>query len=41
LVERFVNLKEIDNAKFEEQLIDIKKIEKKLNFEISKRSRNY
>jgi cyclopropane-fatty-acyl-phospholipid synthase len=35
-VERFVNLKEIDHAKFEEQFIDIKKIEKELNFEISK-----
>ena len=35
-VERFVDLKEIDQAKFEEQFTDIKKIEKKLNFEISK-----
>ena len=35
-IERFVNLKKIDQAKFEEQLIDIKKIEKELNFEISK-----
>ena len=35
-VERFVNLKEIDRAKFEEQYTDIKKIEKQLNFEISK-----
>jgi NADH dehydrogenase [ubiquinone] 1 alpha subcomplex assembly factor 7 len=34
--ERFVNLKETNKAKFEEQLIDIKKIEQKLNFEISK-----
>ncbi len=35
-VERFVNLKRIDQAKFDEQFIDIKEIEKKLNFEISK-----
>tara|TARA_B100001173_G_scaffold158558_1_gene137152 strand:- start:667 stop:1722 length:1056 start_codon:yes stop_codon:yes gene_type:complete len=35
-VERFVDFKEIDQAKFEEKFIDIKKIEKKLNFEISK-----
>ena len=35
-VERFVDLKKINQAKFDEQLIDIKKIEKKLNFEISK-----
>ena len=35
-VERFVDLKEIDKAQFKEQLTDIKKIEKKLNFEISK-----
>ena len=35
-VERFVNLKKIDQAEFDEQTIDIKEIEKKLNFEISK-----
>jgi len=35
-VERFVDLREIDKAKFEERFIDIEKIEKKLNFEISK-----
>jgi NADH dehydrogenase [ubiquinone] 1 alpha subcomplex assembly factor 7 len=35
-VERFVNFKKINKAKFKEQLTDIKKIEKKLNFEISK-----
>ena len=35
-VERFVNFKKLDQAKFEEQFIDIKDIEKKLNFEISK-----
>ena len=35
-IERFVDLKEIDQAKFKEQFTDIKKIEKKLNFEISK-----
>ena len=35
-VERFVDFKEIDRAKFEEQYTDIKKIEKILNFEISK-----
>ena len=35
-VERYVDLKEIDKAKFEEKFTDIKKIEKKLNFEISK-----
>ena len=35
-VERFVDLKKIDQAKFDEQSIDIKEIEKKLNFEISK-----
>jgi len=34
--ERFVNLKAIDKAKFEEQITDIKKIENNLNFEISK-----
>ena len=34
--ERFVNLKVIDKAKFEEQITDIKKIENNLNFEISK-----
>ena len=34
--ERFVDLKEIDKAKFEEHITDIKKIEKKLKFEISK-----
>jgi NADH dehydrogenase [ubiquinone] 1 alpha subcomplex assembly factor 7 len=35
-VERFVDLKEIHKAEFKEQLIDIKKIEQNLNFEISK-----
>ena len=35
-VERFVNLKETNNAEFKEQIIDIKKIEKNLNFQISK-----
>jgi len=35
-VERFVDMREIDKAKFEERFIDIEKIEKKLNFEISK-----
>jgi len=35
-VERFVDLREIDKAKFEERFIDIEKIEKKLKFEISK-----
>jgi NADH dehydrogenase [ubiquinone] 1 alpha subcomplex assembly factor 7 len=34
-VERFVNLREIDQAKFEEQFIDIKIIENELNFKIS------
>ncbi len=34
--ERYVDLKEIDKAEFEEQITDIKKIENKLNFEISK-----
>jgi NADH dehydrogenase [ubiquinone] 1 alpha subcomplex assembly factor 7 len=35
-VERFVDLKEIHKAEFINQLTDIKKIEKNLNFEISK-----
>ena len=35
-VERFVNLKSEKKAKFKEQLINIKNIEKDLNFEISK-----
>ena len=35
-VERFVNLKDEKKAKFNEQPINIKKIEKNLNFEISK-----
>ena len=35
-VERFVDLKEENKAEFKEQLIDIKKIEQQLNFEISK-----
>ena len=35
-VERFVNLKDEKKAKFNEQPIDIKNIEKNLNFEISK-----
>tara|TARA_B100001057_G_scaffold284059_1_gene284385 strand:+ start:1038 stop:2084 length:1047 start_codon:yes stop_codon:yes gene_type:complete len=35
-VERFVHLKETLKAKFKEQLTDIKKIEKTLNFKISK-----
>ena len=35
-VERFVDLREIDKAKFEERFIDIEKIEKKLKFKISK-----
>ncbi len=35
-VERFVNLKEKDQAQFDEQNVNIKEIEKKLNFEISK-----
>ena len=34
--ERFVDLKEIDKAKFKERITDIKKIEKNLKFEISK-----
>ena len=35
-VERFVDMREIDKAKFEERFIDIEKIEKKLKFKISK-----
>ena len=35
-IERFVDLKEENKAEFKEQLIDIKKIEQQLNFEISK-----
>ena len=35
-VERFVYLEKMDQAKFAEQFIDIREIEKKLNFEISK-----
>ena len=35
-VERFVNFKDEKNAKFKEQLIDIKNIEQNLKFEISK-----
>ena len=35
-VERFVNLKETNNAEFKEQIIDINEIEKNLNFPISK-----
>ena len=35
-VERFVNFKGLDQAKFEEQFVDLKKIENRLNFEISK-----
>ena len=35
-VERFVDLEKMDQAKFAEQFIDIREIEKKLNFEISK-----
>ena len=35
-VERFVNLKEEEKAEFKEQSTDIKNIEQKLNFEISK-----
>ena len=34
--ERFVDLKEINKAKFKENITDIKKIEKNLKFEISK-----
>jgi NADH dehydrogenase [ubiquinone] 1 alpha subcomplex assembly factor 7 len=34
--ERFVNLKETNKAEFNDQITDIKKIEKNLNFEISK-----
>jgi NADH dehydrogenase [ubiquinone] 1 alpha subcomplex assembly factor 7 len=34
--ERFVDLKEMSKAKFKEYITDIKKIENKLNFEISK-----
>ena len=35
-VERFVDLKEEEKAEFKEQSTDIKIIEQKLNFEISK-----
>ena len=35
-VERFVNLKETNNAEFKEHIIDITEIEKNLNFPISK-----
>ena len=35
-VERFVNLKEIDKAEFNEQLVDINQIEQNLKFAISK-----
>jgi NADH dehydrogenase [ubiquinone] 1 alpha subcomplex assembly factor 7 len=34
--ERFVNFKEINKAEFKEHIVDIKKIEKNLKFEISK-----
>ena len=35
-VERFVNLKETNDAEFKEQIIDINEVEKNLNFPISK-----